>query len=286
MRGANVSEGNYTLRWANAIPSDTAAYQLVFLDYATGGYVAQSAVFNLTLPPGEVRNMSAGSAPASPGTTVAESKPSTSLSAGELAAAIVVPILSVTAILIGAIYLWRRKRRQRSKSSEDGGLRKAELDASDRAISKPGHQSAELPDESARAGSILKHQSAELNAEKDFIKWELPITPTQRSADPVEMPAEVPLAEMSANENASDNGTIVAGSTSAEDKISPLLTQNEFAQNGGARNGRLPVTIEVPVAHRRIASPTTDRTRFQEALYDIISDELRRPGDSRTKHTT
>lgn len=285
MRGANVSEGNYTLRWANAIPSDTAAYQLVFLDYATGGYVAQSAVFNLSLPPGEVRNTSGGNAPASPGTTVAESKPSSGLSAGELAAAIVVPILSITAISIGAIYLWRRKQGQQPNSSEDGGPRKAELDASDRVISKPGHQSAELADESARAGSMTKHQSAELSAEKDFIKWELPTTPTRKSADPVEMPAEVPLAEMSATENASDNETTVAGGTSAEDKISPLSDQNEFARTNSPQSGGSRVTIDIPVAHRRTASPTAERTTFQEALYDIISDELRRSDGSRINQT-
>lgn len=278
MRGANVSEGNYTLRWANAIPSETAAYRLVFLSYATGGYVAQSPIFNLTLPPGEARNMSAGDAPASPGTSNTEQKSSsTGLSGGELAAAIVVPILAFIVILAGALYLWRRKRKQHTVPSQDDESPESHID---RESGKP-----EL-DANGRVISDSKHRSVELAGEKDFIKWELPSTPPRKSIDPVEMPAEVPLAEMSAGAarhelGASENGSTIAGSTSVEDKISPLMNQDNFAKDD-VQGQRSPVSLKIPDAHEEGAASTTGRSRFQEALYDIISDELRRPDDAAT----
>lgn len=280
VRGANVSEGNYTLRWADAIPSEDAAYRLVFLDYATGGYVAQSATFNLTLPAGETRNTSTASAPASPGTASNNSsKSSSGLSSGALAAAIVVPILVVIVILVGG-FLWRRKRRQQqSDDSEDNIVSKPELDASGKPIMKPKYQSVEFPNEKQ------KHESAELGDGKDMIKWELPSTPPRMPVDPVEMPAEVPIAEMGSAEHRtlapSENETIVAGSDSgraAEDKVSPLVIQNEYGRDSLQRSTS-PLTPMAPgFQDDGGAASTTGRSRFQEALYDIISDELRRPG--------
>lgn len=280
VRGANVSEGNYTLRWANAIPSEDAAYRLVFLNYATGGYVTQSDTFNLTLPPGETRNTSTGNAPASPGTNSNTSaKASSGLSSGALAAAIVVPILAIIAILIAALFFWRRKRRQQKQLVEEAQLGKAELAADGKPIAIVKHRSAELNDEKS------KHHSAELAGNKDLIQWELPSTPPQKPASPVEMLAEVPIAEMGTDHHKttlapSENATTVAGSDSGraiEEKVSPMIDQNEFMRHS-LPSATSPITPRVSgLQEEGGAASTAGRSRFQEALYDIISDELRRP---------
>lgn len=271
VRGANVSDQNYTLHWASAIPSDTAQYTLVFLDYATGGYAGQSAIFNLTLPAGETRDTNVGNAPASPGTTSTAEVTAGGLSSGPLAAAIVVPILAVIVILIGVYFFWRRKRSPQTDSVMQD-VSKVEMDGQG------------MPDKDT------KHESAEL-ATKDYMNWELPTTPEQKAMAPQELPAEVPLVEMSAGEDEttahkhpsgiSDNATTSAGSASGdktESVVSPLMLQDGFPKNSFQQSVRS--SLQSPMganASRSVAATTTNHSRFEEALYDLISDQLRRP---------
>lgn len=274
VRGANVTDGNYTLHWASAIPSANASYTLVFLDYSTGGYVAQSPVFILTLPSGETRNTSIGNSPASPGTSSTAQSSSSGLSSGDLAAAIVVPIVVVLLIVAAAIFFWRRRRRALTSTQSHDGPGKSEMEGT------------------GIATKSEKHQSAELSA-KNHMSWELPPrTPPREPVDPQELPAEVPLAEMQADEGNekskhvsgfSENDTTVAGSTSGDKTdtgISPLISQDGFRRDsisqsivGGPQsplssNGHRPEST---------APTTTGRSRFGEAIYDLVSDELRRP---------
>lgn len=274
VRGANVSDGNYTLHWASAIPSANASYTLVFLDYATGGYVAQSPVFMLTLPPGETRNTSVGNSPASPGTTSAAQSSSSGLSSGSLAAAIVVPIVVVLLIIAAAIFFWRRRRRGRTSSSTQDEHGKSEMEGA------------------GVARKSEKHQSAELGAQ-NHMSWELPPrTPPRESIDPQELPAEVPLAEMHADESNeksqhapqySENDTTVAGSTSGDKTdsgVSPMISQDGYRRNSlqqstvGSAQSPLSSNVQRPGS---ISQTTNGRSRFGEALYDLVSDELRRP---------
>lgn len=179
-----------------------------------------------------------------------------------------------------AFFLWRRKRKQQSRSLEDSEARKAELDGHGKTV-LPGYQSAELIDDDDMVESRGKHHSAELSAVNDYVKWELPTTPPRKSADPIEMPAEVPLAEMNAGEagdplTTSENSTTMVGSTTEDGKVSPLSSQNAVKRDS-LQISRRPITPNTPGAHEEGAYSTQGRLKFQEALYDIISDELRRP---------
>lgn len=271
-----MSDENYTLRWASAIPSDTAQYTLVFLDYATGGYAGQSAIFNLTLPPGETRNTSVGNAPASPGTASTTQSDIGGLSTGELAAAIVVPIITVIAILMAIFFLWRRRRSQKIKlekvATTVDETTKAEMDGKG------------VP------GDSTKHESAEFGV-KDHMNWELPSTPPRKAIDPQELPAEVPVAELDAYEDEmkdtkhasgiSETATTAVGSASGdriESAISPIVSQDGFQRNSFQQSVRgSPQSATNPHVPRSVAPTTTGRSRFGEALYDLVSDELRRP---------
>lgn len=266
-----MSVGNYTLYWASAIPSDTAQYTLVFLDYATGGYIGQSAIFNLTLPPGETRNTNVGNAPASPGTSSTSEPASGSLSTGALAAAIAVPIAAVLTILLAFFFLWR-KRWFRKTESEKNKVINAEMDGK------------------GIAGNSTKQESAELGA-KAHMNWELPTTPPRKAIDPQELPAEVPLAEMNAAEQEtleprqfsriSENATTAVGSFSGdrtESAVSPLVSQDRATRDSFQQSIRGSMQSPMsPGGARSIAPTTTGRSRFEDALYDLVSDELRRP---------
>lgn len=281
VRGANVSDLNYTLHWAAAIPSDTAAYSLVFLDYATGGYLAQSAVFNLTLPAGETRNTTAGNAPASPGTTSAPASSSKGISTGALAAAIVVPVIFVFGLAIAAYVLWRR-RRQRNTQKTTEGL--------DEATTKPEMDGKGLP-------ASGKQHPAELTGDKSMMKWELPTTPPRTSVnlDPQELPAEVPVSEMPVGARSlehirkHDDSAISEDASTAVDTVSrnpdgsvtgvsPLVTNDGFeGSRGTAERESSLISPRISGMTQSVSGTTTGRNRFQEALYDLVSDELRRP---------
>lgn len=261
VRGANTSAGEYNIYWPSAVPSDTAAYQLIFLDYASGGFAGSSNTFNLTLPAGEQRNSSVGNAPQGP----SQSATSTPVSArhglstsATVAAAVVPTLVVVIAVATGAFFFLRRRRRPSPSNEQFSEFGKAEL---------AGESKSERYNDDKPLAEM---------AGKDYIRWELPSTPPR---DPVELPAEVPTVELDAasvhgsTSRKYPSGVAETGSTrltsdssnTDSPTISPFLAQS----------GRY--SLQSPVSPRaRDDATTSGRSRFEEALYDLVSDKLRR----------
>jgi len=301
VRGCNTSAGHFEISWPAVIPNTTGGYQLIFLSYSTGAYVARSETFTLIIPPGEVRNVTGGTAPASPGTSATStSTESSGLSTGAIAAiAVVVPVV-VIAVAVGFFFfLRRRKPKQQSQEEPRPHNDKSELDG--------GNGKRALPDKKVAPQELPSSKSqlaGELRGD-DALKWELPSTPP---APPVELPAgEVAIPEL---ENVSSmgsppptysspvSGARLSASRSQPDDMTSIsaTTDHQLPPASGtyyAKATSSPETTTSPAAQQdgtSILSPTrsqkaaqsthastTGRSRFAEALYDLVSDELRRP---------
>lgn len=158
-----------------------------------------------------------------------------------------------TALGVGFYLYFRNRNRRGTTSDEQTEPKRGELDG--------GIVAKELE---------VQREKAELE-KTDYMKWELPTTPpTDRS----ELPAEVPVVELEAatdqadsEQGVSENGTTEVGNEDKEDmtpKVSPLISRE------GRDSFQTPASI-------RSSTNTAGRSRFEEALYDLISDELRRP---------
>ena len=164
------------------MPNDTAEYQLYFIASASGNDVANSPLFNLTLPPGENRTQAEGTVGpygTHPSSDYASNSTSHKLSGGDIAG-IVIGVLAFAAIVIAAAFYWRRRRQLRHRADEQDLSEKPELDDTSRTEHKRGKTNKTFLSNEADGESDMKEMNGEEDRKemegdtKNYLRYELP----------------------------------------------------------------------------------------------------------------
>ena len=295
-----ITAGEVGIQWPASISNQTESYQLIFIDTPTGAPFGQSGIFNLTIPPREPRNATLGTL----GTTGAagpHTAPSSGLSSGAIAGIVIGVLFAVSTLLACLWFILRLRHRRKLRDAVNSEL-KNELDSV--ATSKPR---AELGDQKPRA---------ELHDEKkDFLNFELPSTPpcspTEKDVPEIpaaEMPARRPPSSYLSSRNPDPKGplsetsentdtTLVSEQGNQQHAIArkpvPVPTRQSIAEEVGPSvlpvlegenrpslsSPDRPMNARADTASVSSArTPRKQRTPFQAALHDLISQKLRRPG--------
>jgi len=277
----NTSSGRVNVTWPYSVPNDTATYQLYFIATASGDDIANSGLFNLTLPPGENRSQAEGTV-GPYGTHPDTDYPSTSTAAaghklhGGAIAGVVIGVIAFLALCsLGAVLYFRRRRMQHRLSvEEEEKHEKPELDA----VMTKSHKrnktldtitSTELDAEASDKKDRI--DSGELEGDtQNYLRYELPSTPPP----PAELADnEIAAAEMESPELADERDTFEEMDRVGEwplrsATVSPTPRRPESVRS--ARSGAM--------SFRSGSSPTLGARElsFAEALHEIVSQELRR----------
>lgn len=266
------------------MPNDTASYQLYFIATESGDDIANSGVFNLTLPAGETRGEAEGTVGpygTHPSSDSAPSAASAShkLSSGAIAGIVVAGIVVFSALLGAMLLYFRRAKKRRANQDGQEQHEKPELCGTEVAA---GEKRATLNTiTSTELGSDGKFEMGEPHNGKDYLRFELPTTPP-----PSELPGtEIEAAEMDAEsmkpppsyasplpEVGGRDSVSVVSATSPPLQLIPLRHMSSDSPQVSFQSGRRAGSVS---SGSMSAQPRREMT-FADALYDIVSEELRR----------